>query len=79
MCFMGRVFPPNSILWNAAVVDVVVANAHEFANIYGHGQYFYNSTIGNTLLSVYIMIHFNIYILHVGKCCVNVICYGRNR
>ena len=49
---MGRVFPPNSILWNAAVVDVVVANAHEFADIYGHGQYVYNSTIGNTLLLV---------------------------
>ena len=69
---MGRVFPQNSILWNAAVVDVVVANAHEFADIYGHGHYVYNSTIGNTLLLVYIMIHFDIYILHVGKCCANV-------
>ena len=42
------------------MVDVVVANAHEFANIYGHGQYFYNSTIGNTLLLVYVMMHFDI-------------------
>ena len=36
---MERVFLQNSILWNAAVVDVVVANAHEFADIYGHGHY----------------------------------------
>ena len=69
---MERVFLQNSILWNAAVVDVVVANAHEFANIYSHGQYVDNSTIGNTLLLVYIMIHFDIYILHGGKCCANV-------
>ena len=46
--------------WNAAVVDVVAANAHEFADIYGHGQYLYNSAIGNTLLC---LIHFDIYSL----------------
>ena len=54
------------------MVDVVVANAHEFANIYGHGQYFYNSTIGNTLLLLHVMMHFDIYVLHVSKCCANV-------